>query len=260
MQPRILEEMLRLIAARVPFAVATVLRSEGSVPGKPGARMIVYPDGRTLGTVGGAGLEMRIAEQGLRCIGERAGGVYPFVLWRHSPQGLDSLCGGRVEVHVEYVGTRPHLLICGGGHVGFEVARLCEPLEYFFSVYDARPEFAGADRFPAARGRFSGEAREALAGLAPESYSHLLVTGHAYQVDLDALELLLPRFDGWIGVIGSARKRGEMFAALRERGIAEERLARIECPVGAPIGAVTPAEIAVSILASVIRTRGGAAG
>lgn len=258
MSPGILEEMLRLIAARTPFAVATVLRAEGSVPGKPGTRMIVTPDGRTLGTVGGAGLEMQVTTQALHCIRERAGGVYPFILWRHSPEGLDSLCGGKVEVHVEYVGARPHLLICGGGHVGYEVARACGPLEYFFSVYDARPEFASAERFPGARQRFTGEPRGALAALAPGAFSHVLVTGHAYQVDLDALEVLLHRHQGWIGVIGSAKKRQEMFEALRGRGVGEEQLARIECPVGVTIGAETPAEIAVSILASVIKTRNGA--
>jgi xanthine dehydrogenase accessory factor len=253
MQRAILEETLRLIDARVPFAMATVVKSTGSVPAKSGARMIVRPDGSAMGTVGGAGLERQVTERALECIRAGKGGVYPFILWHRSPGGLDSLCGGAVEVHIEYVKPKPHILICGGGHVGRALAEMSIPLEYFHSVYDVRADFAAAERFPQARGRFSGAAAELPEKIDPAAYSHVVVCGHSYHVDLDLLERILPVFEGWVGVIASKAKRGEMLGRLAERGLARERLERIECPIGLAIGAETPAEIAVSILASIVR-------
>src|SRR4030095_14653901 len=84
------------------------------------------------------------------------GGVYPFTLWRRSPGGLDSLCGGTVDIQIEYMKPAAHVLICGGGHVGKALAEMTAPLEYLHSVYDERPEYASAERFPAAREHHSG--------------------------------------------------------------------------------------------------------
>jgi len=251
----VLVECLRLIDARIPFALATVVSARGSVPAKPGARMIVRGDGTIAGTVGGAGLERQVMERALECMSAGTGGSFPFTLWHRSPGGLDSLCGGSVEIQIEVVAPRPHLLICGGGHVGKALADMSLSLEYFHSIYDERPEFASAERFPAARALHSGPASAFLAGFdAAGGWSHVMLCGHSYHVDLEILEALVPRFDGWIGVIASAAKRREMFGALEARGVDAARLARVECPVGLPIGAVTPPEIAISILASIVKS------
>lgn len=255
MQRHILRDMLRLMDERVPFAVATVIRAQGSVPGKEGARMLVTAEGATLGTVGGAGLERQVIAQARECIRAGRNGVFPYTLWRESPDGLDSICGGKVEVHVEFVRPKPHLLICGGGHVGYETGRLCGPLDYTFSVYDERPEFASRERFPEAAELHHGDPAVVFGSLPVQRFSHVIVSGHSYHVDLELLRRLLPRFAGYVGVIGSSKKKQTMLDELRKAGIGEEALARIECPIGVRIGAVTPAEIAVSIMGSVIRTQ-----
>src|SRR5262245_44667608 len=145
---KILRRAAELAEAGVPFALCTVIGARGSVPGKVGAKMIVTPDGAQFGTVGGAGLEEKTKALGVKCLGERKGGTFRFDLAYHRPGALDSLCGGSVEILVEFMGAVPHLLICGGGHVGLEVARLADQLEYLYSVLDDRPEFASRERFP----------------------------------------------------------------------------------------------------------------
>jgi xanthine dehydrogenase accessory factor len=166
---------------------------------------------------------------------------------------LDSLCGGAVEILVEYMGAVPHVLICGGGHVGLEVARLCEQLEYIHSVLDDRAEFASRERFPGARELHVGQPGSFFPDRDLSGFSHLVLLGYSYKIDTEALHQAVTRFPGYIGLICSRLKRREMFAKLRERGVDEGALGRIEAPLGLSIGAETPAEIAVSILGSIIQ-------
>jgi len=255
MQRAILVEMLRLIDSRTPFAVATVVKASGSVPGKPGAKMILTSDGTKIGTVGGAGLEERVVERCRESIESGKSGLHSFTLWHEAVGGLDSLCGGSVEVHVESVRPIPHLLICGAGHVGREVARLCGPLGFFHSVLDDRPEYASKERFPDAREIHLSRPGEFFSGRDLSTYSHFLLLGYTHSFDLEILRLVLPVFVGYIGVIASAAKKKEMTARLRAAGVDETLLDTVRWPVGLPIGAETPAEIAVSIVAEIIADR-----
>jgi xanthine dehydrogenase accessory factor len=247
--------IVALIERRVPFAVATIVEARGSVPGKLGARMIVHPDGTQDGTVGGAGLEAQVKRIALEAIATRRSGTHRFELARQKPGGLDSVCGGGVEVFVEYIAPRPHLLVHGGGHVGLAIARLCDQLDYAYSVGDVRPEFASAERFPNARARFPLEPAAFLAQADLSLYSHLLVVGHSHQVDGEIVCGALERgFAGYLGVIGSRTKRHEFRERCVARGIAEATFdARVVCPIGLAIDAETPAEIAVAVLAEVIQ-------
>ena len=255
MNPEILRLVVTLLDRRAPFAVATVVATKGSVPGKVGARMIVHPDGSQHGTVGGAGLEVKVKRLALEAIGSRRSGTHRFDLARQKPGGLDSVCGGSAEVFVEYMAPRPHLLILGGGHVGLAVGRLCEQLEYAYSVGDVRAEIATEERFPGARGRFVLGPDQPFEKLDLSGYSHLILIGHNHHVDGEmVLAALQHGYEGSLGVIGSKRKRMEFRQRCAERGIeAEEFDRRVHCPIGLPIDAETPEEIAVAILAEIIR-------
>ena len=255
MNPEILRRIVELLDRRVAFAVATVVNARGSVPGKIGARMIVLRDGSQHGTVGGAGFEVKVRALALEAIEQRSSGTHRFELARQKPGGLDSVCGGGVEVFVEYMAPRPHLLIYGGGHVGQAVARLCEQLEYAYSVADLRPKFTSAERFPGARERFPLGPEEFFAQADLSRYSHILVLGHDHHADGEIVAGALARdFDGYLGVIGSRTKRQEFRARCVERGVSADRFdGRVVCPIGLPIDAETPAEIAVAALAEIIR-------
>jgi xanthine dehydrogenase accessory factor len=250
---KVIRRAAELLDGGESFALCTVISSRGSVPGKAGAKMIVRADGSQFGTVGGAGLEEKVKDLGRRCIAERTTLTHRFELAFNRPGALDSLCGGAVEILVEYMGAVPHVLICGGGHVGLEVARLCDQLEYVYSVLDDRAEFAARDRFPTARELHVGRPEEFFPGADLARYSHVLLLGYSYKIDTEALYQCVTRFAGFIGLICSRLKRREMFAKLRDRGVAEAVLDRVEAPLGVTIGAETPAEIAVSILGSIIQ-------
>ncbi len=255
MNPEILRRIVELLDRRAPFAVATVVSAVGSVPGKTGARMIVFPDGSQQGTVGGAGLEAKVVALALEAIRTHRSDTHKFDLARQKPGGLDSVCGGSVEVFVEYMAPRPHLLIYGGGHVGHAVGRLCEELEYAYSVADVRPEFASEERFPGARERLALRPDEFFARVDLSRYSHVLVLGHDHHVDGEiVIRALESGFEGRLGVIGSKTKRREFRQRCEENGIPAEHFdGRVVCPIGVPIHAESPAEIAISILAEVVR-------
>jgi xanthine dehydrogenase accessory factor len=255
MDRRIARETLRLLDAREPFARATVVKATGSVPGKVGSTMLVRADGSTLGTVGGAALEEEVKALALRALEQREGGLHHFDLQAWRPGGLPSLCGGSVEIAVEFVASRPNLLLWGGGHVAHALAALLPTLEYDYSVADDRPEWVGTERFP------SADRREVVAPgrlwevFDPAAFTHLYLLGYDAKKDLEVLAASLERFPNQIGLIASASKREHMYAELRARGVSRETLARIRSPVGLPIGSESPAEIAVSIVAEIVSER-----
>lgn len=230
-----------------------MVQARGSVPGKPGARLILRPDGTFTGTVGGAGLEEKVKALCREALADRRARLAHYDLANWKPQGLNSVCGGSVDVAIEYIAPNPHLLLFGGGHVTKAVADLCPTLDYAHTVVDDRPEYAGHDRFPHAEARVCADPAKwlATADLAP--YSHLYIMGYSHDQDTDILEQAVRRFPGYVGVIGSRAKRESMLDRLRKRGLEDDALARVRCPVGLPLGGDTPGEIAVSILAEVIQ-------
>jgi xanthine dehydrogenase accessory factor len=253
------QKILDLLDQGQPFAVATVAAAKGSVPGKPGAKMVLLPDGTQFGTVGGAGLEQKVKALCRQAIEARTGGLYAFDLMCYKEGALDSLCGGSVQILVEYMAPIPHILIAGGGHCGLEVAKLCDQLGYAHSVLDDRAEYATKKRFPNARKRIHATSEAFFQGEDLSPYSHVLLVGWSHKIDTELLSHLVAKFPGWIGLISSKTKKLEMFKRLHARGLPEEALSRVVAPVGLPISAETPAEIAVSILAQIIADVKGSA-
>lgn len=254
MDRRLIREALRLMEAHLPFVRATVVRAEGSVPGKQGASMLIRSDGSFLGTVGGAALEERVKELAQRAFVERTGNLHHFDLQAWKSGGLPSLCGGSVDIALEYVSSRPNLLLWGGGHVAQALATILPTLEYDYSVADDRPEWVGADRFPGADRREVVGPERIWAVFEPASFTHLYLLGYDAKKDLEVLHSAISQFPNSIGLIASSAKREHMFATLRERGVTREAIARVRSPVGVDIGAQSPPEIAISIAAELVRS------
>ena len=246
-------EALRLLEMHQPFVRATIVETKGSVPGKLGASMLVRADGSCVGTIGGAALEERVKELAGRAFETRHGGLHHYDLQAWKEGGLPSLCGGSVEVAVEYIPARPNLLLWGGGHVAHALAALLPTLEYDYSVADDRPDWVGIERFP------SADRREVIAPerlwdvFDPATFTHLYLLGYDARKDLEVLATAVERFPSTIGLIASASKREHMFSELRSRGVSREAIRRIRSPVGLEIGAESPAEIAVAIVGQIVR-------
>jgi len=253
MDRKLTREALRLMEAHQPFVRATVVKSTGSVPGKVGATMIVRADGSSVGTVGGAALEEEVKALAAERWRTRESDLRHFELKSWVAGGVPSLCGGSVDIAIEFVPARPNVLIWGGGHVALALARILPTLEYDYSVADDRPEWIGPDRFPDAERREAVSPDRLFDVMPPGSFTHLYILGYDALRDLEVLDRALQRFPNEIGLIASEAKRAHLFAKLRARGAQPAQLARIRSPVGLPIGAETPEEIAVSIVAEIIR-------
>ncbi len=262
MNAPVLTAMVDLELRGIRFAVATVVETVGSVPGKLGARLVLTADGREFGTVGGAGLEEKVKtllRDGLA--GEPIAGLHHFDLARQKPGGLDSVCGGSATIFIEIMKPRPHLVLFGGGHVALAVARLCALLEYRYTVVDDRPSFASRERFPHAIDVIAGHAGDFFRDRDLGPYTHIFVLGYSHHEDEAAIALALDRFPGPIGLIGSKAKRTDLRSRIIARGAKDADFdARVACPIGLEIGAETPAEIAVAILGEVIRSYRGDTG
>jgi xanthine dehydrogenase accessory factor len=253
MDRRLTREALRLMEAHQPFVRVTVVRATGSVPGKLGAAMLIRADGSFLGTVGGAALEEQVKALAERAFVERTGDLHHFDLQAWKEGGLPSLCGGSVDLALEYVPARPNLLLWGGGHVAQALATILPSLEYDYSVADDRPEWIGPDRFPNADRREVVTPQQLWTVFEPATFTHLYLLGYDAMKDLEVLERAIEQFPNTIGLIASASKREHMFAQLRDRGVSRESLARVRSPVGLEIGAESPPEIAVSIVAEIVQ-------
>jgi xanthine dehydrogenase accessory factor len=215
--------------------------------------MLVRADGSSIGTVGGAALEERVKQLCGEVLQTGKGGLHHFDLQRWKPGGLPSLCGGSVDIALEYVPARANLLLWGGGHVAEALARILPTLEYDYSVADDRVEWIGADRFPDADRRVVLAPRDLWKTFDPQAFSHLYVLGYDAIKDLEVLRVSLDRFPVVIAIIASAPKREHMYASLRAEGVAPEAIDRIRSPVGLALGAETPAEIAISVVAELVQ-------
>lgn len=254
MRPSLLREAADLSERGVPSALAVVVATTGSVPGKVGAAMLVTLDGASRGTVGGAGLEEKVKALCREAIRAGKGGVRSFDLARWKEGGLDSVCGGTVEVAIHVLQPVPHLLLVGGGHCSLALARVLDLLEWGYTVVDSRPAFADPERFPRARAVHAARPADLVRAEEDLSrFSHAYLLGHSHEEDGDALVELLSRgYSGVVGVIGSRSK----LHAFRERGVARglsvQAFERVRCPIGVDVGATTPEEIAVAVAAEVV--------
>jgi xanthine dehydrogenase accessory factor len=238
-------------------ALVTVVRAQGSTPQRAGAKMPVWPDGRTVGTIGGGCYENDAFWKAREAIASGRPSLVHYELNDDFAQENGLICGGRMDVHIDPLAPSPRLYIVGAGHVGFQLARVALDAGFHIHVVDDREKFANAERFPAA---------EIVVEPIPDwleranlpTTAYIVVVTRGHQNDLDAVRALAPREYKYLGLIGSRAKVVRIFDALREEGMPPEYLERVHAPIGLEIGAVTPAEIAISILAELIAVRRGA--
>jgi xanthine dehydrogenase accessory factor len=242
-----------------PAALCTVVRTSGSTPRHSTSKMLVYPDGHILGTVGGGELENRVRKEALDSLNDGKPRLLTYNMTDPS-HGDAGVCGGQVEVFVEPIIPPATLVVIGGGHVGKAVAHLAKWLGFRVAIADDRPKFCTPEINPDADEFYPVSLAELPLHLDITPQTILILTTRGSQVDVAGLPALLETPAGYIGVIGSRKRWIETCQQLNDIGIPDEQLKRVHSPIGLGIGAETPEEIAVSILAEVLMLRGGGTG
>ena len=238
-------------------ALVTVTATEGSTPQKAGAKMVVYADGRIVGTIGGGCVEAEMTWRARQAIDERRTQVASYELTADQAGEDGLICGGRMEVFIEPIEGTPTLCLFGAGHVAQPLARMATAVGFRVEVADDRVKFANRDRFPEADLVLVDDfpAAAARMTLGRETYAVVVTRGH--KGDADALEAVLGKGLRFVGLLASRPKLVHLATALEERGVSHSEIATIHAPLGLEIGAATPEEIAVSVLAEMIAVRRG---
>ena len=253
----VLAALTAALARGETVAMVTIVAAHGSTPQRVGARMLVFSDGRLVGTIGGGCYENDAFWKAREAIKARRPLNVKYELNDDFAQENGLVCGGQMQVYIEPLEATPRLYVIGAGHVGYHLARLAHTIGFRTHVLDDREKFANTERFP--------DAEEVIVDTIPEwlhrvdlptsAYVVIVTRGHTH--DLDALRALAARDLRYLGLIGSKAKVKRIYDALLAEGMPPECLQRVNAPVGLDIGAVSPEEIAVAILAELIAVRRG---
>lgn len=231
--PDIFVEIARIKRERLIAALATVVSGGCGVPGKTGFRMLVYSDGKILGTVGGGLLEAKVREEALRCINEKTPRLLKLKL-DQTECGIGVLCGGEAEVFVEPILPVASIFNFGGGHIALPLAQFGKVLEFTVVVVDDREEFASRGRFPTADEVKAGDFSTVIRSIEFHSDDCAVIITRRHQHDEVVLKECLSKKNrpGYIGMIGSKEKVATVFSHLKQQGVSEELLANVNAPIG----------------------------
>jgi len=260
-QADLFEEIARIRADGAPAALATVIGTRGSTPGRSAMKMLIRMDGSTMGTVGGGSMEEEVRRLGLASLADETCRRGSFELSTEAVDDSELICGGTVEVFVEPL-TIPTVYLFGAGHLAHAISRVAAVAGFRVAVADDRATHANTERFPDAHTALVEPFDTLLESLAPSMgpASYCVIVTRSHQLDEQCADALLRSEARFVGMIGSKKKVGRCHDFLRSRGLDDEAIARLAAPVGLDLSAETHGEIAVAIVAEMIRVRRGAEG
>jgi len=255
MQNDIYHEITRIRDQGEEAALATVIDASGSTPREEGAKMLVRPDKSIIGTIGGGSIELQVIKEAIEVINKGKPKHLKYCLKEGDDLGM--MCGGDVEVFIEPIIPAPTLFILGGGHISLVLSRMAKMLGFRIVITDNRPEYAAPERFPEAETTLSVEYDKVFTKLKVGKNGYIVIVTHGHSGDSAALEGALTTNAKYIGMIGSKIKNEAVYKNLLAKGIKQEQLGRVFAPICLSIHSQTPEEIAISILAEIIKVRRG---
>lgn len=255
MKTDIFEEIVELRRRGERAALATIVVRKGSTPRKDPAKMLVYDDGRQLGSIGGGCTEAEVCREALLVMRSEKPRLLSFDLTEDDAEESGLLCGGIMEVYVEPILPEPALFIFGAGHVGQCVAQAAKAIGFKVAVADDRVKYACPERIPDADAFYVDTWEKIFQQLPVNDSSYLLIATRGHNFDLACLRFAVQSPAKYIGLLGSRRKTKLLFEALEREGVPPDKFERVYAPVGLEIGSETPEEIAVSIAAELIAIR-----
>ncbi len=251
----IYEEIVKLQRQGHRGAVATIVNSRGSIPSFQSAKMLIRDDGSIAGTIGGGCVEAEVWQAAREVIAQEKPRTLSFDLNQDPKYDTGLVCGGMLEIFIEPVLPVPLLYIFGAGHVALELFKAARNAGFDCIVADDREAYANSERFPGALTVIAKDFDQALKDLAPAESSYIVIATRGHRDDMRVLRWAVQTSARYIGMIGSKRKAITVFRELTRQGLSSELFDRVHSPVGLDIGAITPEEIAVSIVAELIAVR-----
>ena len=251
----IYEEIVELRRQGRRGAVATITTVRGSIPSFQTAKMLVRDDGSIAGTVGGGCVEAEVWQAAREVMEEEKPRTLTFNLNNNPKYDTGLVCGGTLEVFIEPVLPPALLYIFGAGHVAYNLYKVAKIAGFDIVVIDDRESYANRERFPDAREIFADDFEEATGQLHVPETAYIVIVTRGHRDDMRILRWAVNLNTRYLGMIGSRRKTISIYKELEQEGIPAEKFANIHAPIGLEIGAVTPEEIAVAIVAEMIAVR-----
>jgi xanthine dehydrogenase accessory factor len=249
------EEIVKLQREGRRGAVATIVNARGSIPSFQSAKMLIRDDGSIAGTIGGGCVEAEVWQAAREVIATEKPRTLSFDLNQDPKYDTGLVCGGTLEIFIEPVLPVPLLYIFGAGHVAMELFKAARNAGFECIVIDDREAYANAERFPGAQQIIAKDFDDALKELTSTESSYIVIATRGHRDDMRVLRWAVQTPARYVGMVGSKRKAITVFRELTREGLKSDLFDRVHSPVGLDIGAVTPAEIAVSIVAEMIAAR-----
>ncbi len=235
------------------YAFATIVEATlKGTPRKAGAKMLVFEDGSSWGTIGGGRNEKAAIAECLKAISSHKPTT---VTYNYFGREGESVCGGQMKVFIEPFTPAIDFIICGAGHIALPLSATGKMLGYKVTIIDSRKAFANKQRFPHVDRIIVGDYAKSLSKISIHSNTYIAIVTHGNEHDFECLKSVIKSQAGYIGVISSKPKKVKFFGRLKKLGIEQKYLNRISIPMGLDIGAQTPQEIAISISAQIVQLK-----
>jgi xanthine dehydrogenase accessory factor len=251
----IYREIVRLRELGQKCAVATIVGVNGSIPSYESAKLLVREDGSLAGTIGGGCVEAEVWNAAREVIASERPKRLSFSLGQDAAYDNGLICGGQLEVYVEPVIPQPKAYIFGAGHISRSLSKIASLAGFSVAVVDDREMYANRERFPEAEELYAEEYEDVFPKLEIRDTSYLVIVTRGHRDDMRVLRWAVATPARYVAMIGSKRKVLGVVRELGKEGIAREAFDRLFAPMGFEIGAVTPEEIAVSVVAEMIAVR-----
>jgi len=249
------EELVRLRRLGQKCAIATIVQVRGSIPSYESAKLLVREDGSMIGTIGGGCVEAEVWNAAREVMETEKPRHLSFSLGQDAAYDNGLICGGKLDVFVEPVLPQPGVFVFGAGHISRSISKIASLTGFSTTIVDNREAFSNRERFPEAAEVYADEYEEVFPKLAVNETSYVVIVTRGHRDDMRVLRWAISTAARYIAMIGSKRKVINVIKELQKEGIREEHFERIFAPMGLEIGAISPEEIAVSVVAEMIAVR-----
>ncbi len=253
----IFEEIIKVKREGGHAALATIVVTRGSTPREQGSKMLIKGDGTIIGSVGGGCNEAEVWQEAMKVMEDGRPKILHFDLTGREAEEEGMICGGTMDVYIEPILTQPAIYVFGGGHISLHIVKIAKLVGFDVVVIDDRSDYANQERFPEADKVIAKEFIQSFPDIPINKASYIIIVTRGHAHDEEVLEWAIGTQARYIGMIGSKKKVKTVYSHLISRGVSEESLNKIYAPIGLPIKAQTPEEIAVSIMAEIIQVRRG---